>query len=127
MLNIFRVGSSLFVIGQTIIILDAAYNLNESWVDKANKANMEEGDGAGNKWLIALLVLCAILFIGSITGIGFLFAYFSGCANNMAFIVITLIMGVVCTGIQLTGEESSLCTSAAVFTYATYLCYTAGE
>ena len=128
MLNVFRIGSTLFVIGQTIIILDAAYNLNDSWVEKANKADGEEGDGAGNKWLVALLCLCGTLFIASIVGIGFMFVHFSGCSNNMAFIVITLILGVLCTVIQLTtGEESSLCTSAAVFAYATYLCYTAGE
>ena len=61
MLNVFRVGSSFFVIGQTIIILDAAYNLNDSWVEKANKTDMEEGGCAGNKWLFWLFVPFSLL------------------------------------------------------------------
>jgi len=123
MVNIFRVGAVFFILLQQIIFVDVAHNLNESWVAKADKADVEEGHGAGKKWLYALLGLCAFLFTGSIIGIGLLFEYFGGCGINIAFITVTLVIGVISTALQLMGEEASLLTSACVFSYATYLCY----
>lgn len=124
-LNIARVGSFTFVLFQQIILIDLAYNLNDSWVEKANKAELEEGEGKGKKWLGAILALCAILFIGSLVVLGLLFGYFSGCTTNTAFIAITLASGVVITAIQLKGEESSLLTTCVIVSYSTYLCFTA--
>lgn len=127
MLNIFRVGASLYMIFNQLIILDFCFNLNESWVEKADRADIEEEPGAGKKWLVALLLLSATLYIVCFVAIGIMYSLFGGCSNNMAFITITLVMGIVCTGVQLTGEEASLFTSANIFTYSTYLLYTAGE
>lgn len=127
MVNIFRVGAVFFILLQQIIFVDVAHNLNESWVAKADKADVEEGHGAGKKWLYALLGLCAFLFTGSIIGIGLLFEYFGGCGINIAFITVTLVIGVISTALQLMGEEASLLTSACVFSYATYLCYVSGK
>ena len=127
LLNVFRAGATLYMIFNQLIILDICFNLNESWVEKADKADIEEEMGAGKKWLIALLLLSVLSFILSFVGIGFMYAYFGGCTNNMVFISVTLAMGLICTVVQLTGEESSLFTSASIFTYATYLLYTAGE
>jgi len=118
-----RVGGAVFIFFQQIILIDLAYNLNESWVDKADKAEQEQ-DGAGKKWLGAILAFCALLFLGSLTVISLLYVYFSGCATNVAFITITLIMGIVVTAVQLSGEESSLLASGIIFAYATYLCFT---
>jgi len=123
MVNIFRVGAVFFIFLQQIIFVDLAHNLNESWVAKADKAELEEGEGAGKKWLYSLLGLCAILFTGSIVVIGFLFKYFGGCGINIAFITLPLVIGLISTALQLMGEEASLLTSACVFSYATYLCY----
>lgn len=127
LVNIFRVGAVLYLIFNQLIILDVCYNLNESWVEKADRLDIEEEPGAGKKWLMALIALSAFLFLASFTAIGLMYAFFGGCSTNMAFITITLIMGVVCTGIQLTGEEASLFTSATIFSYSTFLLYTAGE
>lgn len=127
LLNIFRAGAVLYMIFNQLIILDMCFNLNESWVEKADRADVEEEIGAGKKWLIALLTLCVLLYIISFVWIGFMYAYFGGCTNNVTFISVTLVMGLICTGVQLTGEEASLFTSASIFTYATYLLYTAGK
>jgi len=127
MLNIFRVGATFFIIFNQLIVLDLAYNVNESWVAKADKAELDEGEGAGKKWLGLLLFSCALLFLSALVAIGVMYYFFTGCASNTAFITITLILGVVSTGIQLSGEEASLFTSACVFAYSTYLLYTAGE
>jgi len=123
MVNIFRVGAVFFIILQQIIFVDVAHNLNESWVAKADKADLEEGEEMGKKWLVALLTLCALLFTSSIVAIGLLFRYFGGCGVNIAFITVTLLVGLISTVIQLFGEEASLLASACVFSYATYLCY----
>jgi len=49
-LNIARIGASFFIVYQQIIFIDMAYNWNESWVEKANQADLEEAD-SGRKWL----------------------------------------------------------------------------
>jgi len=124
MVNFFRIGAGFFILFQQIIFIDLAYNLNESWVAKADKAEVEEGEGAGKKWLGSLLSLCVFLFFGSLVVIGMLYGYFSGCNTHIAFISITVVLGLLSTAVQiLLSEEGSLLTSATVFSYATYLCY----
>lgn len=125
-LNIARAGSIIYILIQQIIFIDVAYNWNDSWVVKADTAETEEGAGKGKKWLLAILVSCAILLIISIVGIALLFVYFSGCASNEAFIAVTLIMSIIITAAQLFGGEGSLLSSAVITSYATYLCYIAG-
>jgi hypothetical protein len=123
-LNIARIGAIFFVCLQQLIIVDMAYDWNESWVGKADAAEAEE-EGSGKKWLYAILASCSILFTISIVSIIFIIIHFTGCPTNDAFIAITLVLGVAITLSQLTGEEGSLLASACVFTWAVFLCYTA--
>lgn len=125
LLWVFRVGAILFMLFNQLVVLDLSYNLNEAWVAKADKAELDEGEGKGKKWLGALLFACAVFFIGSLVAIGVMYAYFTGCATNNAFITITLVMGLINTIVQLTGEEASLFTSTCIFAYSTYLLYSA--
>ncbi len=125
--NIFRVGAILYMIFNQLIILDLCFNVNDSLVEKANKADIEEEPGAGKKWLITLIVMSASLYILCFVGIGLMYVFFRGCFINVVFITITIVLGLLCTFIQLNGEEASLFTSASIFAYATYLLYTAGE
>ena len=127
LVNIFRVGAVLYMIFNQLIILDMCFNVNESWVEKADRADVEEEPGAGKKWLGALLALCTFLYIVCFVSIGLMYTFFGGCTINVIFITVTLIVGVGCTVIQLFGEEASLFTSASIFTYTTYLLYTAGK
>jgi len=124
-MNIGRAGAIIFIFFQQVILIDLAYNLNESWVEKADKAETENGQNAGRKWLGAILAVCAFIFALSFVIIVLLFVYFSGCRSNEAFISITLVMSIIMTAAQLSGEESSLLTSAIIVAYATYLCLTA--
>lgn len=119
-----RVGGTLFIIFQQIILIDIAYNWNEAWVGHSNQCEDQELN-TGRKWLVAIVISAVTLFITSIVCIGVLFHFFLGCPSNTAFISITLIMIVITTVIQLTGEEASLLTSATIAIYATYLCYSA--
>lgn len=121
-MNIARIGGVVFIIVQQVIFLDLAHNLNDSWVAKADAAEAEEA-GSGKKWLAAILIACAVLFTGSIIVIGLMFHFFGGCTINTTFVAVTLILCVLVTGIQLTGDEASLLSSATTTAYATYLCF----
>lgn len=123
-MQIARVGAAFFIIIQQIMLVNIAYNWNESWVMKADKAN-SENEGSGKLWLTSILGACAILFIGSFTVIGFMYHHFQGCNINMAFISITLLLIIFTTALQLTGEESSLLTSGLVSAWTTYLALSA--
>jgi len=118
-----RVGSVIFILLQQVILVDIAYNWNSAWLDRSDKAELEEGPGKGKKWLAAILIACGILFAASLAGIIIMFIYFRGCATNDAFISITLVMTLLCTVVQLTTSDTgSLLTSGCMAIYATYLC-----
>lgn len=118
-----RVGACFFILIQQIILVDVAFNWNESWIEKADKAEIDEGTGKGKKWLGAILFSCFVLFAGSFSGIVVLYVYFGGCQTNDAFISITLVGSIVVTIVQLTmSETGSLLTSASMTAYVTYLC-----
>ena len=101
-----------------------ALNWNDSWVAKADAAEAEEA-GSGRKWLGAILFSCAAMFTVSLVGVCVMFATFSGCGTNNAFISITLILILLMTAAQMSGEEGSLLGSATVSLWATFLCYSA--
>lgn len=123
-LNIARVGAVIFILFTQIAMVDIAYNWNDGWVERSNKAENEEL-GSGKKWLIAIVVSAALMFIASIVGWGLLFHYFGGCATNNAFIALTMILCILVTVAQLTGTEGSLLSSSLITAYATMLCYDA--
>jgi len=123
-LQLCRIFAALFVIAQQLIYIDIGYNWNESWVTKSNQAEADEA-GTGKKWLAAILVSCGILFSATLTGVGLLFGYYGNCTTNNVFISFTLVLSLVATAVQLSGEESSLLASAIISVYATYLCFSA--
>jgi len=102
--------------------LDISYNLNDALVRRANEADAID-PGSGKKWLIAILTMCATLYLGSIVVIGILFYLYSGCASNETFIWLTTIFSIAITVVQLTGGESNLLTSAVLTAYGTYLAF----
>lgn len=109
---------------QQLIIVDMAYNWNDSWVEKANQAE-QEGVGRGKRWLIAIVLSCFIVFAVALAGLIYLFVDFTGCPSNNAFIGATLVLCVLITGAQLSGEDGSLLSSACVSAWAVYLLYSA--
>lgn len=123
-MNVSRVGAIFFIIFQQIVFVDIAMNWNDSWVEKSNAAEAEES-GSGRKWLLAILVSAAFLFLVSFIGWILLYVYFGNCSTNTAFITITVIMSLLITLAQLSGEEGSLLASATITAYATMLCHSA--
>jgi len=126
-MNVMRAGAVMFIIFEQLVIIDLAYNFNEDWVQKANKAEDEKGDGAGKKFLGLLLAGSFISVTCSLVAIGFMYHYFAGCETNTSFITVTLVIGILSIAIQMKGEESSLFTSSAIFGYSTYILFTAGK
>jgi hypothetical protein len=123
-LNIARVGAVIFVLFDQVVMVDIAYNWNDGWVERSNKAEEEE-IGSGKKWLIAIVVSAACLFLLSFVAWALLFFYFGGCSINTAFISLTVILSFAVTVAQLTGTEGSLLASSLITAYATMLCYNA--
>lgn len=65
------------------------------------------------------------MFTLALAGIVVLFTQYTGCPTNDAFISVTLVLMVLVTIAQLSGEEGNLLSSAAVSLWAVFLCYTA--
>ena len=76
--------------------------------------------------MLGLVLICFLLFAGSISAIGLMYWQFSGCMDNSAIISLTLIFSILVTAFQIFwNEEYSLLTSAIMVVYATYVCYSA--
>lgn len=122
--SLFVVGGICFILFQQLVIVDVAHNWNESWVEKAEEAEREEADG-GKKWYGAILVSCFLLFGVWLGLIIWMFIDFTDCPENTAFVSLTLILPVIITIVQLTGQEGSLLSSAMVAAWASWLCLSA--
>lgn len=118
-----RVGAFIFTIMQQIVLIDLAYRVNDGLVDMANASG--DGSDEGKPYLVALIAGSGFLFAGSLSGIGVMFHYFSGCSANELVISLTLILAVAVTLLQLSGGEGNLLASAVVTAYATFLCFSA--
>eukprot|EP00588_Corethron_pennatum_P011791 CAMPEP_0194267948 /NCGR_PEP_ID=MMETSP0169-20130528/2355_1 /TAXON_ID=218684 /ORGANISM="Corethron pennatum, Strain L29A3" /LENGTH=438 /DNA_ID=CAMNT_0039008981 /DNA_START=132 /DNA_END=1448 /DNA_ORIENTATION=- len=119
-----RLGGAVFMIFQLIILIDVAYNWNDTWVANADEDDLQEF-GSGKKWLVAIVASAVGLYIGSLVAIGCFYHYFKGegCHGNITFITITLIGPIIFTVMQMSGEEGSLLTSGVITAYCVYLCY----
>jgi hypothetical protein len=75
--------------------------------------------------LTAILISCAILFLGATLLIIYMLVYFTGCPTNNTFISLTLIFCILLTTVQMTGDEGSLLSSACISAWAAFLCHSA--
>lgn len=121
-LALVRLCAMVFIVVQQIILIDMAYNWNERWVDKSDRCEAREW-GSGKVWLQAIVVCSILLYIASFVGIGFLYHYFTGCGANHAILALTWIGILVMTGVQLSGDEGSVLTTAVISAYSTYVAY----
>lgn len=117
-----RIGATIFVFLQQIILIDVAYNWNEDWIDRADQADRLVY-GSGNFWLKVIIGTCASFYILTITSIVLLYKYFGQCTDNTWIITLTLFGVIGLTGIQLVGQDGSLLTSSIISLYVTYLAY----
>jgi len=121
-----RLVSMGFLLLQILILIDFAYQWNDSWVAKAYP-----DDGMDDQmWLVAILGSAAALYLASFVGIPLLFTYYGDCGTGIAFSTITLIGILLFTGVTLfrdriVGQEGAILPAAVVGAYTTYLCWSA--
>lgn len=121
-LLLLRLCAMVFVVIQQVILIDMAYNWNESWVERSNYCESLEW-GSGKKWLRAIVATAVLMYIASFIGIYFLYKVFTGCGGNTAVITLTLVGILIISGVQLTSTEGSLLTTSVISAYMTYLAY----
>jgi serine incorporator 1/3 len=119
-----RLGATVFVVLQQVILIDVAYNWNEDWVDRADQED-RLSYGEGSAWLKAIVATCVTFYALALAGIIVLYRMFDGCALNAWIITLTVVGIVALTVIQLSGSEGSLLTSSVISLYAVYLAYSA--
>lgn len=114
--HIARGGSSIFLLLQILVLITMAYELNRRWTEDEIQA-----------YLMLVLVISAILFIGSIVVLGFFYSWFGGdgCSTSTAFITITLIVCVMFTLISISNiaPHGAILTSSVVTAYCTFVLY----
>ena len=117
-----RLAAAAFVVLQQIILIDVSYNLNDDWVERSNELDrISYGEGVG--WLRLIMGTSVFLYASALTGIGLLYHYFDGCAENTWVITLTLLGMIAMTAIQLSGTEGSVLTSAIMSAYSVYLTF----
>ncbi|PRW59950.1 putative serine incorporator [Chlorella sorokiniana] len=113
-----RVFSGFFIILQLIILLDFIYVVNEWLLERDQCA-----------W--ALVASTALLICGAFVGIGFLYHYWApepSCSLNIWFITSIILFFLIYGAISISPirpESAGLFTSACVFAYTTYYCWSA--
>jgi serine incorporator 1/3 len=117
-----RLGATLFLVLQQVILIDIAYDWNEDWVERADQQD-RLSYGTGATWFRAIVATCAGFYIAALTGIGLLYHYFCDCPENTWIVTLTLLGMIALTVIQLSGTEGSLLTSSIISVYAVYLAY----
>eukprot|EP00698_Gefionella_okellyi_P016770 TRINITY_DN481_c0_g1_i2.p1 TRINITY_DN481_c0_g1~~TRINITY_DN481_c0_g1_i2.p1 ORF type:complete len:436 (-),score=62.67 TRINITY_DN481_c0_g1_i2:100-1407(-) len=121
-------GAGIFVIVQLILLIEFAYEWNESWVGKYHGDTMEEN----KKWFYLLLAATALLFAGSFTLTVLMYVYYAN-GNQLFIFFITfnmLLCIIVCVcsilpKVQEWNPRSGLLQSAVIATYSTYLVWSA--
>lgn len=121
-----RIAGFLFLILQQIILLDFAYQWNETFLQYSVDNVVNQKINGMDKWKCFILIFSILLFITSIISISIMFWKFSGseCSNNEAIISLTLILSFISTMFQLfCTDQGSILTSAIMTLYATWVCY----
>ncbi|GFP97777.1 serine incorporator 3, partial [Phtheirospermum japonicum] len=113
-----KFGAGLFLLVQVIILLDATYSWNNSWVAKDEQ-----------KWYLALLAVKVVCYILAFTFSGLLFIWFNpsghDCGLNVFFLVMTIILGFVFVVVALHPKvNGSLLPASVISVYCAYVCYT---
>ncbi|QDZ24550.1 serine incorporator protein [Chloropicon primus] len=117
-----RVLGVLFLIFQSIQMLELFYKWNEWWVSKA-----EDHEGG---WVPLLVSVTLSIYSASLVAVGLAYHYFSGCDFNVIVTTVTLAMGVLVTLLSVSkfrSESAGLLSAAFCFGYCVYLLWSAAS
>lgn len=122
-----RFIAPIFLLYQLVIFVDFSYNLNALLLEKDDREDVFCGcDNGGNKYKVVILLLSLCLYTAAFTGIGLMYSMWpTSCGFNSAAITLTLLFGLLNTGIAVSkiAEHGSILTSGFIFAYSTFLCY----
>jgi len=124
--SIAGVASSVYLVAQTVLLMDFAYGWNEAWHTNAQKRQRDLNQQGYKMWLIAIVVASAGLFILGLVEMILLCVNFT-TGGARALVVTTFIVGFVLLFISITEwcEHGALLTSALVLAYMMWLSYEA--
>jgi len=126
-----RVGSVLFLVLQILILIDFAYQWNESWVAKAYGGgdSLEVQD---KNWIIAILTMAGVLLASSLTGIVLLYTFYSKCPVGVSFTTLTLLGAIIMTVLSVFRDkivhsemQGAILPTAIVVAYSVFLAWSA--
>jgi len=118
-----RIVSSFFLVSQLVYFIDAAYNWNAYFADRAYGDQFEEN----RNWVAFALMLCFCMMLSVAVATILLYIFYNHCTRQLVFITVTIVLIIIATTSQLNIQDtdSSLVTSCIVSVYATYLCWSA--
>lgn len=123
-------GAGIFVLIQLVLLIEFAYEWNESWVAKWHGDTMEEN----KKWFVLLMTASIVLFVGGLTLTVLLYVFYTGGSLgqlNTFFITFNMLLCIivcVCSilpKVQEFNPRSGLLQGAVISLYATYLVWSA--
>lgn len=114
--EIARLGSALFLVFQIVMLLDRIYTWNEWLLEK--------------EYVLPIVIAAVGAYGAAFTLVGYMYHFFGspGCALNVAFITVSLLLGVAVSVLSVTPfrlPSAGLLTSGIVFVYTLFLCWNA--
>lgn len=110
------VVSALYTLVQVVLLVDFAYNWNESWLEKDMKVSM-----------LVCALLCYLVSLAAVVLLFHFYAHGDDCHQPKTFISVTIIWSLVYSLLSITdyAEHGALLPSACVTVYCYWVLYTA--
>lgn len=115
--------SAIYLIAQSIVLIDFGYTWNETWYKNALEANRRQVGSKGYRmWLGGMILSSAALVLGAVSMSIYLFVAFQD-PSSRAVNVCAMILSVVLLIVSITDwcEHGALLTSAVVMAYTIWL------
>jgi hypothetical protein len=114
-----RIVSFFWLLVQGLLLLDFSHDLHDILM-----VSPPEGEEESSMPYILYMSYSGAAFGAAILGLVFLFKDYAGCELGMFFIVLTLIMGVITTGLSLLETVGKgLLTPCLMFAYSVFMCW----
>lgn len=119
------VASAIFLVVQTVPLIDFAYTWNEKWSNNARQIQVTTYNLTRyNKWHYAILIASALLLIGAMVGASLFYSFWP---DEWWLITLAMILSTVFLIISITEwcKHGSLLTSSVFMAYSVWLTYEA--
>ena len=131
-----RVGSTAFLVLQILLLIDFAYQINDSWVARAYGGDPSDvtNEATNHNWLYGLLVASGGLYVTAIVGVVLLFVFYASCPVGVSFTVVSMLSIIVVTLLAIFRDkivdsemQGAIFPTAFVSAYVIFLCWSALE